>query len=190
MNLDDLGSLPIRDETGRSLATRQLWEKQSVMVVFVRHFGCVFCRQQLSELREIIPEIRNAGVELAVIGNGTWNFIQGFKEAIGLKSLSVYTDPSLATYKAAGMDRGRTAMLDARWIVKGLKAFFSGHRQASTQGDALQLGGVLVVARGGRLLFKQASRFAGDHASPEQIRAAVQLTPEAHAGEHPTWSAA
>jgi hypothetical protein len=174
MNVDRLSKLPIQDEAGRTLSFGDLWAEQNVLVVFVRHFGCIFCRQQLIELREIIPEIVREGSKVVVIGNGTSNFIRGFKEAIDQPSLSVYCDPTLATYEAADLNRGHLATLDPRWAASGLKAFASGYRQGETQGDVFQLGGVLLFARGGELLFRQTSRFAGDHATPAEILAATK----------------
>ena len=48
-----------------------------------------------------------------------------------------------------------------------------GMRQGRTQGDPWQQGGVLVIARGGAILWSQASDGPGDNASADQILKAL-----------------
>jgi hypothetical protein len=113
-----------------------------------------------------------AGVDLAVIGNGTPNFIAGFREQTGYQG-ALYTDPTLALYRAAQLKRGITKTLDPRALGKTIAAFRNGHRQGRTQGDAWQQGGVLVVAPDGRVLWHHASERPGDNATVAQIVAAL-----------------
>ena len=50
-----------------------------------------------------------AGVELVIIGNGAPNFIEGFREQTKYDG-PIYTDPSLATFKAAELLRDRVTI--------------------------------------------------------------------------------
>ena len=54
-----------------------------------------------------------------------------------------------------------------------MRAYKAGHRQTATAGDVFQLGGVLVIHPEGRLLFRQVSTSAGDHADPATVLAAL-----------------
>ena len=87
------------------------------------------------------------------------------------RAVLVDVDTSLAAYKAAEFKAGMGSPL--RLVRNGIRAFRKGFRQVKTQGDAFQLGGVLVVDRGGNVLFYFASREAGDHPPIADIHAAL-----------------
>lgn len=118
-------------------------------------------------------EIRAAGAELHVIGNGSPMFIDGFRETSGWTG-AIYTDPSLEVYKAAGLQRGVFKVLHPKAAFAALGALRGGFRQGRTQGDSLQQGGVLVIAPSGEVVWSHVSEFAGDNASPDEILAALR----------------
>lgn len=124
------------------------------------------------QLHRRIDDLHAAGAELIVIGNGSPQFIDGFRETTGWQG-PLYTDPSLEVYKAAGLKRGVRTVLDARAAWKALGALRAGSRQGRTQGDAWQQGGVLVIAPSGDVIWSQVSEFAGDNAAPDAIVAAL-----------------
>jgi len=125
------------------------------------------------QLHRHTDDFQAKGGKLYVIGNGSPSFIAGFREQT-LYDGPVYTDPSLATYKAAELKRSVAKTLDPRGWLKGVKAFTEGHRQGRTQGDAWQQGGVLVVGKTGDVLWQHASDLPGDNASAQQILAAFR----------------
>jgi hypothetical protein len=125
------------------------------------------------QLHRKIDLIRAAGAELFVIGNGSPSFIAGFREETGWDG-PVYTDPSLAVYKAAELKRGVARTFNPLAIGKTVRAFARGHRQGRTQGDPWQQGGVLVIDRGGDVVWQQASDRPGDNATAEEIAAALK----------------
>jgi hypothetical protein len=130
------------------------------------------------QLHRKIDLIRTAGAEVSLIGNGSPSFIAGFREETGWDG-RIYTDPSLAVYKAAELKRGVVKTFDPRALGTTVRAFARGFRQGRTQGDTWQQGGVLVVMPGGEIRWHHASDRPGDNATAEQIAAA--LTPAAAA---------
>lgn len=125
------------------------------------------------QLHRDIDKIHAAGADLYIIGNGTPNFIAGFREQTKYDG-PIYTDPSLAVYKAAELKRGVTKTFNPRALGATLKAFTQGRRQGLTQGDTWQQGGALVVAPGGEVLWHQASDHPADIATADQIVAALR----------------
>jgi hypothetical protein len=105
------------------------------------------------------------------IGNGSPLMAQDFREQFGIDA-PLYVDPSLATYRALGL-HAKGSLLKAMKAVP--RALLAGHTQGLVKGDAMQLGGVFVVAPGGRVLFEQRSETAGDHADPRAILDALLL---------------
>jgi hypothetical protein len=125
------------------------------------------------QLHHRIDELRAAGAELHVIGNGSPSFIDGFRETTGYDG-PLYTDPSLAVYQAAGLKRGVATVLSARAALAGISALRHGFRQGKTQGDAWQQGGVVVIEPGGDVVWTHVSDYAGDNAAPDEILRQLQ----------------
>jgi len=124
-------------------------------------------------LRDILPAIREAGAELVIVGNGSPEFARAFREELGL-DVPLYTDPTLRTYALAGFKRGVLATFSAKGVAHGARAWRKGFRQTGTRGDALQQGGLLVVDRGGRVLYAHRDSEAGDLASNDEVLAALR----------------
>ena len=119
-------------------------------------------------LHRRIADIRAAGAELYLVGNGAPTFIAGFRDETGYAG-PIYTDPSLATYRAAGLSRGLRSLVNVGAAVRGVGALARGYRQGRTQGDQLQQGGALVIAPDGSVRWRQVSRGPGDNADPADI---------------------
>jgi peroxiredoxin len=167
-----LGSTNILDERGAPIELGSLWRERTVVLVFVRHFGCIHCRAHLAELLRARAELLARGVDIAIIGNGSPSFIAGFRDETGWPG-PIYTDPSLAAYREAELVRSVGATLDPRSLGRAAKALLRGQRQGRTQGDQWQQGGVLVVDPNGAVRWRHASGRPGDNASPAQILAAL-----------------
>jgi hypothetical protein len=118
-------------------------------------------------------ELREAGADLYVIGNGAPMFIAGFRETTGFQG-PIYTDPSLAVYQAAELERGLWKTVNVRGLAASVGALRRGFRQGRTQGDATQQGGVVVVAPGGSIIYHHISRYPGDNAAPADIVRALR----------------
>jgi peroxiredoxin len=168
----ELADATVLDEHKQVLRLGDLWSTRPVVLTFVRHFGCVFCREQVTELRGDLDRIHAAGAELVVIGNGAPNFIHGFREVTGYDG-PLYTDPSRASYKAAEMKRGWSTFLTPKLITNAARALVHGNMQGSVQGDPAQQGGTLVIAPPGKIVFHFVSDTGGDHAKTEDVLAAL-----------------
>jgi hypothetical protein len=124
------------------------------------------------QLHRRIDEIHAAGAELVVIGNGTPNFVAGFREHTGYPG-PLYVDPSLAVYERAGMKRGVTTVLNPKSALHAFRALRKGQRQGRTQGDNWQQGGTLVITPDHTVRYVYHSSEAGDHAPTAEIIAAL-----------------
>ena len=129
-------------------------------------------------MRDRIDEIRAAGAALTIIGNGGAAFARAFREDLALPGdVRLLVDPTLRSYHAAGMRRGRRELASPRLFSNALRTWRRGFRQAAVQGDPFQLGGVLVVHPGGSVRYRHVERVAGDHAPLHAVIAA--LAPDA-----------
>ena len=133
------------------------------------------CRAQAAELRSRLSDIRSLGADLVIVGSGAPMFAHAFIEDEHLEGITVLTDEKLAAYKLFDFRRSvlHTLFAPRRWNV-AVRAFREGHRQHRTQGDAWQQGGVIVVRPGGELLYRYASREAGDHPPVDEVLAPLR----------------
>lgn len=170
----EFGNVEVLDVEGRPHRLREAWAARACALIFVRHFGCIACREQVAELRPHIQEIREAGGDLVVVGTGGPHFAKAFQKDLGISDVEVYIDSARRAYDLAGFRRGVIGLVHPRAVWNYLRAFFSGHKYKGMQGDALQQGGVLVVALDGAIIFRFVSKVSGDHPQTEQLIAAVR----------------
>lgn len=77
-----------------------LWKDSTCVVVFLRRFGCVFCRQSAMEISKLIPVLNRNNVRLFAVGLedfGHEEFVQG-----GYFKGDLYIDVDEASYKEIG----------------------------------------------------------------------------------------
>ena len=144
---------------GEAVTFKSLYQDRRTMVVFVRHFGCIFCRERLAELAACLPRLEAEGMRAVVIGNGTPLMAQAFSETLNVQ-LALYTDPSRTVFKLAQMKRNFG--LGFSTISRGIRSWKAGHRQGAVAGDPWQQGGCLVIDPDGRVLAAERDRDAGN----------------------------
>src|SRR4051812_38994296 len=107
-----------------------------------------------------------------MIGNGNRHFATAFHDQLKLES-PLYVDTQRVAYQALGMKRSVLAVLSLSAMKNAVRALRGGHRQKAVQGDAWQLGGVLVVRPGGDVVYEYRSHEPGDHPPVEDVLAAL-----------------
>ncbi len=130
----------------------------------------MFCREQVARFTERRADIEANGASLAVIGNGTALMARDFAEKFSV-CVPLFTDPERKSYDVARWRRPTaSAVLKLGTTLKAsVRAMKGGFRQGKTQGDAFQLGGVLVLDPSGEILFEHGDAAAGDHASIDAV---------------------
>jgi hypothetical protein len=132
----------------------------------------VFCKEQVVQLHREDENIRQAGAELVVVGNGAPHFIKGFREETSYEG-KLFTDPSLESYKLAGLKRGFFRVINPVALVYAVRGYARGARQTRMKGDAHQLGGVLIIDVESRILFQHTENIAGDLVDKVKLLAAL-----------------
>ena len=142
------------------------------LVVFVRHLGCVFCRESLAELRRLRGDIESNGVRIAVVHMG--NDAQGREllETYGLDDLERFSDPEKQLYAAFGLERTRIGRLlgPRTWLDFIQSGFRNGFSLGRVVGDILQMPGVFLVSEG-RIIGDYKHRTVSDR--PEYLKLAA-----------------
>jgi peroxiredoxin len=168
----------VLDATGASVRVGTLWARSARLLVLLRHFGCVGCSRQVTELAPHVGVLARARVRTALVGNGSPAQLAAFLERHALTgdAVDAFTDPSLALYAAVGLRRSVWSTVGPRGLLDMARALGAGHPHRSVEGDATQQGGTVLVDTGGIVRLVHVNRSLGDHASvPELLDAALRL---------------
>jgi hypothetical protein len=128
---------------------RELSEVRPLLVVFLRHAGCTFCREALADLQAQRARIEAAGVSLALVHMIDDAEAERFFARYGLADVPRFSDPERALYRAFDLQRGSLwQLLGPPVWWRGAKAFFGGHWVGQLQGDGFQMPGTFVLHKG------------------------------------------
>jgi hypothetical protein len=142
--------LTARSEGGRTLA--ELSAGRDVLVVFLRHAGCTFCKEAIGDLGRARARLEHAGVVLAVVHMGEPGQLDERLAGAGLGAAERFSDPARALYGAMGLRRGTLRQLfGLKCFVRGVVATLRGHIVGRLVGDGFQMPGVFLV-RDGRVV--------------------------------------
>lgn len=87
----------IRTESGASLL--DLAEASPVLLIFLRHFGCSFCRQAISDVAELREELARRGVRPVFVHLGTPERAKPFFDYYGIGDVERISDPEARIYQ-------------------------------------------------------------------------------------------
>ncbi len=138
----------LRDDQGRTL--RSLTDDRQTLVVLLRHSGCTFCKQTLSDLASKQSDIEKSGVGIAVVGmSASSEKLRLFGQQYGLTSAAWFADPDRLLYRALELQRGSFLQLfGPRVWIAGVLAAWRGHGIGKLEGDGFQMPGAFVIHRG------------------------------------------
>lgn len=157
---------------GTEVSLHHLAAERPVALVFLRHLGCIFCREQVATLRDALPEANVAFVTMA-----------GPALAARFKAWMrsphpFYCDPDRKLYQTFGLQRGALRQVLAPHVaLRGIRAFRAGHRQGRPTEDVWQLGGTFVMDGEGSITAAFPASDAGDYPSPEALTKALAPVP-------------
>jgi peroxiredoxin len=120
-------------------------------------------------------EFDAAGARLVLIGQLSPRHAAHFRRRQNI-DLPVLADERRVSYKAAGAKMGNVSqLLGPKVVAKGaLTTLRTRQVQGRTLGHPAQLGGAMVIAPGGEIVWSHMAKDASDNASPEEILSAIR----------------
>lgn len=136
------------------------------LLVFLRHFGCTFCREMVQDLKEMVQGRADAPAILffymGAPEEGEAFFSHFWPEARAV------ADAERVFYRAFGLTRGSwKQMFGLEVLACGIRAASKGHGLGRPVGDPLRMPGLFLV-QGSEVRWEHAFKHAGDH--PDFIR--------------------
>ena len=135
-------------DTGEHL--RELSEKQPVLLVFLRHFGCTFCREALADIAGKRERLEERGVKIVFVHMTNHEVAERYFNRYNLEGATHISDPEKKFYTAFGLVRGNlTQLFGLQSWIRGFEAgVLDGHGIGPMLGDGFQMPGVFVIMEG------------------------------------------
>jgi hypothetical protein len=130
-----------------------LWElglEKQLLLIFVRHAGCTFCRETLGELKLKLPTLLAHNITPVVVHLGTPDDGAKMLDRAGLQDTLQVSNPDADLYRAYDLKRGQLSQLlgPIVWWRGFQSAILKGHGTGALVGDGFQLGGAFLVEKG------------------------------------------
>jgi peroxiredoxin len=138
----------LKTNTDQSLG--ELSEKNKVLLIFLRHFGCIFCREALSEIGKKRAKIEKKGVKIVLVHMASNTLANEYFEKYGLTGILHVSDPECTFYQAFGLLKGNFKQLFGlqSWIRGFEIAVSKGIIFGQELGDGYQMPGVFNIYKG------------------------------------------
>lgn len=162
----------VTENSGESVA--QMAEKQPVLLVFLRFFGCSFCREAISDIAKRRKKLEKRGLRIVLVHMApSAETAETFFKKYRLFPIDHIADPEKNFYRAFGLGRGTPQQLFGlmNWIRGFQAAVIEGHGatyQSEELGDGFQMPGVFVLYKG-EIRNSFIHRYAHDRPDYEEI---------------------
>jgi peroxiredoxin len=134
--------------TGQTLA--QLSNGNRVLVVFLRHSGCTFCREALDDLSKVRAKIEARGSKIALVHMSPEDDIRPFVEKYHVADLPRFSDPQRQLYTEFDLQPARLSQLFGLKVLwRGmLSALHAGHGFGRVKESVSQMPGTFLIENG------------------------------------------
>lgn len=168
--------------TQTGVSVLDLSSEKPTVLMFLRHFGCVFCKEALADVAQRITRLKRSGAELVFVHMSESDVAESYFGRFGLKDSLHISDPNCTFYAAFGLRKGSLSQLFGlkNWI-RGFSIQMSHGfplEYDKTLGDAFQMPGTFIVYKG-QVEERFIHTLAGDRPDYEALIGRCQLLLEA-----------
>ncbi len=156
-------------DSGETKDLSDFYKEKPLILVFLRHFGCIFCREQIAELRQFNSE------NIILVGMGRVQETKDFKQKMEIPQKMI-SDPNKLLYDGFGLRRGSFGqVINPTLMSKSLRLMQSGNRMGMLKGDPWMLAGVFRIEQDGEVSFSHFASDISDNLSGQEIAQLLKL---------------
>ncbi len=172
----------LTDTEGNKVQLSSIWEQKPVVLIFLRHFGCPFCRAQVAQLRSDYARFIKANAEVVCVAMGPYQAGKAFSILFDLPFPVLVCGDDSSIYGRYGLEKGTFANL-FNWnvMVKSFSALRNGF--AAPVGDPKQLPGAFIVDTHGTVLFARRATDQADNVSTDLLLSVLETSRKSTEGE-------
>jgi peroxiredoxin len=136
--------------TDRGVTLWTMSHEKPTFVLFIRHSGCTFCREALTDLQQQAEAMRSRGWQLVVIHMSAPADGRALLDHYGLADVAAISDPQRRLFRAFELRSGSLSQLTGLSVL--WRAVIEGtvwrHGFGKIVGDPRQLAGAFVIDKG------------------------------------------
>ena len=123
-----------------------LSQDRPLLLVFLRHFGCTFCREAVCEIEKLRPRIESLGTQLAFVHLSTEERAKKFFDPHHFGDIARFADPDGRLYEAFGLVHAKWRQyLNPRTVARMFIASARGNFLGVPDGDVERMPGVFLI---------------------------------------------
>lgn len=138
-------------KTNKGDTVRELSDQKPVLLVFLRHFGCVFCKEALDDISKLKSTIADNGISLVFVHMAPNYIANNYFEEFNLDPAIHVSNPEKNFYTAFGLMKGTISQLyGLRTWIRGFSSSTSNYKLelAEQLGDSTQMPGMFLISKG------------------------------------------
>ena len=138
-------------KTNQGHTIEELSNQSPVLLVFLRHFGCIFCKESMHDISRRRKNLEEEGIKIVLVHMSDFETAEGYFKKNKLQNIEHVSDPECKIYALFGLVKGSFSQLF------GLKTWIRGFEIAATKqilpgttriGDGLQMPGIFLIREG------------------------------------------
>jgi len=138
-------------QTNKGEDIHSISQSQPVLLVFLRHFGCVFCKEALDDLSKMVDKFDLKKVKLVLVHMAEPALADQYFKNYKLSNASRVSDPDLNFYTRFGLLKANFSQLYglSSWM-RGFSLQQKGFKSelAKQLGDHTQMPGIFTIRNG------------------------------------------
>ena len=136
--------------TNESNSLERLSFKKPILLIFLRHFGCTFCREAMAEIAERRSSIEAQGTKIIFVHMANNEIAERYFNRYELSGVEHISDPKCKYYAGFSLTKGNfNQLFGLQSFMRGFSAgVIKGHGIGAQLGDGFQMPGVFVLREG------------------------------------------
>lgn len=145
----DIDDATVIFPSSRGSTLAEISHDRPLMIVFLRHFGCAFCKEALQDLARSQKQIEKLGVSLAFVHMSHPAKATSTMKKYGLEEVDQFCDGTCELYRAFGVERGSFLQLFGPKVVwRGIIATFKCNLLGALAGDGFRMPAIFFMHQG------------------------------------------
>jgi hypothetical protein len=138
----------VTTDSGRHFV--DLSQEGPLLLVFLRHAGCTFCREALADISQARARIEAKGAKIVLVHMADRAAMQELVAKHSLQDLDRICDSSQVLYQTFGLARGSLRQLVGAkvWWRGFMAGVVAGHGRGPASADVRQMPGVFYLEKG------------------------------------------
>ena len=136
--------------TNRGRTVEEASHQSAVLLVFLRHFGCTFCREALEDLSRKQDTFKADGIHMVFVHMADDQAADEYFAKYNIHDPEHVADPGCLYYAIFGLGKGKFSQLfGLQVMMRGFEAgVLKGHGIGRQIGDGFQMPGVFLIQNG------------------------------------------